>query len=477
MIRLVRMLCLAAALWPASLLAQIVSGHVVVGSSVSTRSGSVLGLKYTHQSGGLTLGVAAQNVTNLNNWGGTGATGWKADRYRLDLQGRVALAGTVPWTLPAIDGVRILTNGVGTPRAETEYTTINASTGSVTGGMPTSFVWIDSANKTGPAIVLSGYGGEMGNFRIDGNVGFGNFTSLVADAVDRKAIGVMLRDDKFGYGVGKYKFDSFTPNFCVVGMAVVSPTVYSPVPPGNPPLDPTLENGDETTIQIFKPEYCDVGFLSQHNQCLGMMFGYCAQLNQPVMWRYEKGGDLHVRYLVALGSAALKGLEVTGNDGNTSGVFEIDHVQIDANANTDYHVIHVEPTSGSSAFSTRVNFLNNAKENTTGAMLWLKNNYGLHWIRGGECLPTGFIHVEGGLVNAFPTVLIYGARWRIGADMDNIRNLFDATSRDYVQVVFRDNTEQHGIDSGPDPVNAGRFYTDFKGLIDINTDTTYDLVP
>lgn len=469
---IVRLLCLLVALTPTALVAQLTS-QFVPGSSISSRTGSRLGLVYAHDNNGRTTATGTANVVALNAWSShTGPKSWIADRMKLDLQGRVALGGATPWTLPVAEGVCIVTNGSGSPRAESDYSTVNPDTASIQGGTLTGFVWVDKTQLTGEMIRLTGYAGEMGHLRVDGNYHDLTLAALIADSANRKAVGILMVDDKYGIGVGKYHFESLTPNFCVVGFKVAEPTAWNPVPPPHePPLvfDANVENGDECVVDIFKPEYCDVGFLSQHEQCLGMTFGYAAQLNTPVMWKFEKGGDFHCEYLVALQTASMYGLHITGNDGNMSGVFEIDAVETDANTAATYQVIHIEPTSGYSAANTKIGYLKCPSGRVTNPYLFIKNNYGMHIIEGGEFLCQRAIHVEGGLVNAFPTVMIYRQKCQVGADFDNIRKLFTTASRGYVQVVFRDNTEWHAIDGTP--VNAGRFYNDFVGLINITGDS------
>jgi hypothetical protein len=436
------------------------------GSIVATRTGSKLGLTYARQS--LSVGTGTTNVTRLNQWSAdTGSRSYRADYYPLALEGRVPMAGTVPWSLPRVDGMVLQTNGAGQARAESEYTIPGESTGTIQGGMNAGFVWVDHSNLTGPMIRLLGYGGELGHLRVEGNSN-ASWEALKADTANQKDVGVELQDTALlGYGVGKYHMDGFYPSFLDVGMAV---TAIS-----------DAENGDESAIDVMRPSYCGIAFLSQHIQCLGFTFGYCAQQEgTPVMWKYEKGGDLHIKYLLAATPDVQKGIWITANDGNSMGMFRIGHVQIDATANDNYHVIHIEPTTGYSYVNTIIDNLHN-EIGRTGALdtaqplIFIKNNYGMHIIRSGDNLPMRAIHVEGGVVNLFPTVMVYCQKAQIGSTLNNIRLLFDKSSRGYVQVVFRDNTEFHAFSGSP--ANAGRFYTDFKGLINIDSDTTYQLVP
>ena len=72
-----------------------------------------------------------------------------------------------------------------------------------------------------------------------------------------------------------------------------------------------------------------------------------------------------------------------------------------------------------------------------------------------------------------PTFVVTGVGFQPGADMDNIRHLFDAASRGYAKVVFLWCDEAHG---GTGNVNGGDFYNGFVGRINLTGDTTLTLV-
>jgi hypothetical protein len=473
MTRRLSILAALALVWQGCNFAQAAEYNLPIVSSVSaltSRTGKKLGLIYTHEANGTTVSTGTGNVTALNQWGSnTHAKRWSADRFKLDLQGRVAMGGTSYWAFPAVDAVTILTHGLGQPRAELEFTAVNGASSSIQGGMPTGVVWVDKNNLTGRMVLLGGHGGEMGHFRADGNIDTASSTIttvLAGDDANRKEVGIELRDDTIGgYGVGKYHFQSLSINFCVTGFLVTSPS--------------TSENGDETDFDIFKPEYCDVGFKSQHLQCMGMRFGRASQVNTDTMWKYEQGSDFHCSYFFVGGNSTDTnyGLEITGNDSNTSnGVFKFDCIQIDQAVVNDYQAIRVNPTTGYCRAPIVVEYLRVAPNRTTtnNPVIWIKNYYGEVVVRGGENLYEGCLHVEGGIVGAFPTIIIRDAKGYAGESLDSVRNWFDTSSRGYVQVNFEDNTEEHGLTG---QVNAGRFYDDNKVFINITGNTTYDLIP
>jgi hypothetical protein len=489
-----------------------------------------------------------------------GAPGnWKNDRMRLDLEGRLALAGSVPWTLPAVDGVKIVTHGYGQPRGEDEFTT-----GSYQAGMLTGFAWVDETNNTGPMIRLVGYGGEMGHFRVDGNIN-ASLTGLIAEDPDnRKDTGIELQDMfNGGYGVGKYHFESLCTNFCKVGMAVTAPSFGA-------------DNGDETRIDVFRPEYCDVGFLSQHIQAQGFTFGYAVQAaGVKTMWKYEQGSFFHCEDFLAGTGDPVRGLYITGTDavaGNAGG-FVFNYVQIDDLADDEYRVVEINPnqvqtiqifgtvTDGTFKLTDGVQETSNINHDDSAAtiqmrleadltailpgdiictggplhtapvtvtftskfrhtdvldlsvtspnlvgggsvaafpgrnqasivihhlrashnhgtdkeMFLLKNHYGQLTINSGENLRAGLIEVTGGTSTLLSTVRIKNAKFKVGADLSTIREYFTNASRGYVQVIVKDNAEEHGAGGSG---NSGKTYPDFSGVIEIygNGQNDFDII-
>lgn len=461
-------------LWAAIAYGQELTFTVGGGSSLTARTGSKLGLIYAHQANGLTVGTGTANVAVLNAWSAEINNGGD-NKLPLDFKGRIAMAGASPWTLPAADGVTITTNGGSDVRAEYEYETPSDVTLTVQGGMPTEYVWVDHGNLAGPMIVLPGYRGELGVMTIKGNSGGGTRNQLIADSANRKAIGIQLNANPNGYGVGEYAFRSLCPQYCVIGM-LVSPT-------------PQHLGGEECRYDFFGPEYCDVGFSMRNRDALIHNFRYAIQANTPICWHYESCGALVVDTYEAGTDSAQYGLLITAEDAddgadddganagddNAVGGYHFKYIWIDNNAADAYQIIHIDPTladsrggvdaSAHSSANTTINFIANHVSDVTGSLLWMKNNYGVHRIGGGENLPTGLVHVEGGTAGVNPTVIVECGSFINGVDLDNIRNLFDVSSRGVVDVVLRDCHE-----------NSGGFYNDFKGRIDILTDTTYDVL-
>lgn len=378
--------------------------------------------------------------------------GWRSNRLgEIDIAGRrIPLSKT--WTTSRLSGIRFRTAGLGGYFSENQYGSASGTTYNV-GGLASGFVWADKADLTGAMVEYEGYGWDWGDFVFAGNYHETDPSALYADSANRKEIGMLIhgRDTDGMLPTGKS-----IGNFTFAGLETGVKTIATPFE----------DNADQLLWGRVRAHYCDTLFHSTNKQTLGNVFSYVDQLATTTGYLYERGGT-HTTLFHCLQAGCDTGLKITGNDTNIIGAFNFPYFKLDGTSPNTALAIDINPTSGYCApvINMFLDVDNAIAGRTSNPAIRIHNCYGRLNLSGMNFYP-GMIKVTGGLSTYPLTVCVTMSRYRLGNDMNTIRNLFTADSSGSYNVLFRDNNEAFG-DTGE--IIDGKFYNDYRNKISINS--------
>ncbi len=415
-----------------------------------------LGLIRMDQPGGTTHSVGIQNGGLLQRYFDGG---FREQRLPLMIEtGGWGIAGTID--LRAQDGLKIEAQGQAGIRHEGQHLP------GCTGGGPGRLVWIDRDSQVGPMLRYRGYGWVFEGLNLYGNYNADSLANLIADTAHRVDVGLLVEGRQSGIGTGKIIADALGISLCKTAIQIV--------------IGPNAEaedNADQHVIGRLVTQYCDVGMLVQNFQALGINIQHYEAGNVGVAFEFERGGKL-ICHQLALQAGCQVGLKLTGDTtgiGTDQSSFHFGEIQVDGSAPVDCLMVQSTAVNAARVFIGSLN-VSHERAYATPAPLFDMRRYETLIVNSGEnCFP-GMVKVTGGIDTHFPTIVVRNCRFRVGSDLNDVFNLFDAAASGLVQVLFENNWELANEQPPtippnpppPPPVNGGEFYRNFRGLLDLD---------